>query len=283
MFRMEGFQAATSLDMVTTAVPPFTASFIDPTSVERRCIAPTYSSSNDASALASLTPLQVQPPPPEAVYVYSSWSVVASPSPDIGAEGGLALVNGYTSGLVGNQIVFGNPHKGHRGLTALASVHTYNDPAGVDNLKLSNTFVYYTLLPLANSSCAAFSALPQPDLIKDFAIGTTPLSPSMPLDVRTVSHGGANTLPLRWSASTTPNLTVVEVYQRVAMKQLVKQHQIYTRTNEVKLDVAWFDKDATYLIQLVRLHGANTGGDFRSINYPFAQMTRWTATFKIVP
>ncbi len=278
MYRMEGFQDALAVDMPTTPPPSFGTVFTDPMVIEPNCIIATYPAYKDAQKLTLATPVQ----PVASEKIFSAWSINAAPAPEIGGDGGLALVNGYTEELSEAQIAFGNPHKGHRPLLALASVRGYNDPEGVSNLLLFNDYRYYDLLP-TSGTCIPRTAPPRPASVEKPIIGTTEVDAKTSLTVRTINAGGAPSVRLSWTSAATPNLSVVDVFRRVNADGIEHVHRIMTRNSEVSLDVAWFAAGGKYIARITRLEGVNAGGDFRSINYPFGQHARWTATFKITP
>lgn len=280
MYRMEGFQAALAVDMPTAPPPSFGTGFTDPMVIERNCIKATYAAQNDAQQLTLATPVQTA----ASGKSFSAWSINAAPGPEIGGDGGLALVNGYTSGLANAQIAFGNPHKGHRPLLALASVHGYNDPEGASNLLLYNEYRYYDLLPSPDGSCIVRMSPVQPAMIEAIGIGAIGVDAKSDLAARTINAGGSAAVRLYWTAAiTAPAMAVVDVYRRVGNTVLKHEHRIVTRNSEAMLDVSWFTSTDSYIAQITRLEGVNAGGDFRSIKYPLAQTTRWTATFKITP
>ncbi|HPH64398.1 MAG TPA: hypothetical protein PLF40_01565, partial [Kofleriaceae bacterium] len=276
MYRMEGFQAVQPVDMPTAPPPSFGTVFTDPMTIEPNCIIATYPAYKDAQKLAGTTPVQAV----ASERIFSAWSINATPAPEIGGDGGLALVNGYTEDLNAAQIAFGNPHKGHRPLLALASVRGYNDPEGVNNLLLFNDYRYYDLLP-TSGTCIPRTVPPLPASVEEPIIGTTEVDAKAALTVRTISAGGAPSVRLHWTSAATPSLSVVDVFRRVNVDGIELVHRIVTRNSEVSLDVGWFAGGGKYIARITRLEGVNTGGDFRSINYPFGQNVRWTATFKI--
>jgi hypothetical protein len=123
----------------------------------------------------------------------------------------------------------------------------------------------------------------QPAMIEAIGIGAIGVDAKSDLAARTINADGALSVRLSWTSAATPNLSVVDVFRRVGVDAIEHVHRIMTRNSEVSLDVAWFAGGGMYIARITRLEGVNAGGDFRSINYPFGQHARWTATFKIAP